>query len=59
MSSPAELERKVRQLDHDVQAIYEMLTGLAATQQRQGNRLSEMDAKLDAIIELIRDLPQP
>lgn len=55
MTTPAEIERKVRQLDHDVQAIYEMLAGLAATQQRQGNRLSEMDTKLDTILELLRE----
>jgi hypothetical protein len=38
----SDLGRKVRQLDNDVQAIYEMLTGISATQHRQGNRLEEI-----------------
>ncbi len=42
MSTPPEIARKVRQLDNDVQAIYEMLAGISATQQRQGNRLEEI-----------------
>jgi hypothetical protein len=47
MTTPAGLERKVRQLDSDVQAIYDMLNGIMSTQQRQGNRLNEIDTKLD------------
>ncbi|MFJ6677457.1 hypothetical protein ACIQMJ_40705 [Actinosynnema sp. NPDC091369] len=61
MTSPAELERKVRQLDNDVQSIYEMLATIEATQKRQGNRLAEIadtqaehGSKLDAILELLR-----
>ncbi|MDQ3406205.1 MAG: hypothetical protein M3548_22895 [Actinomycetota bacterium] len=54
MSSPAEVERKVRQLDNDVQSIYEMLARIEATQARQGNRLGEMDGKLDAILDILR-----
>ena len=68
MTVPAELERRVRRLDNDVQSIYEMLAGISATQQRQGNRLSEldgrltdmdgrltvMDGKLDVILGLLR-----
>lgn len=68
MTVPAELERRVRRLDNDVQSIYEMLAGISATQQRQGNRLSEldgrltdmdgrlteMDGKLDIILGLLR-----
>lgn len=42
MTTPPEIARKVRQLDNDVQAIYEMLAGISATQQRQGNRLEEI-----------------
>jgi hypothetical protein len=38
----AQMERKLRQLDNDVQSIYEMLTGIAGTQMRQGNRLEEL-----------------
>jgi hypothetical protein len=65
---PLDLPRKVRQLDNDVQSIYEMLAKIGATQQRQGNRLEEIGGtieevvtrqeehgeKLDAIIELLR-----
>jgi hypothetical protein len=61
MATPAEIERKVRQLDNDVQAIYEMLATIEATQKRQGNRLTEIataqaehGAKLDAILALLR-----
>jgi chromosome segregation ATPase len=41
-----DLGRKVRQLDNDVQAIYEMIAGIAGTQTRQGNRLEEIAAEL-------------
>ncbi|MGH8966065.1 MAG: hypothetical protein ACRDXB_12165, partial [Actinomycetes bacterium] len=46
MTMPMGIERKVRQLDNDVQSIYEMLADIAATQRRQGNRLTEMDSKV-------------
>ena len=53
--TPATLERKVRQLDNDVQSIYELLdqlkisqTRIAATQSRQGNRLDELAQSLEA-----------
>ena len=48
MATP-EIERKVRQLDHDVQAIYEMLASIEATQRRQTNRLDGIDGRLDGI----------
>lgn len=68
MTMPVEIERKVRQLDNDVQSIYETLAQIAATQRRQGNRLMEiddklietrgkvveMDSKLDTILGLLR-----
>jgi hypothetical protein len=61
MASPAEIERKVRHLDNDVQAIYAMLSTIEVTQKRLGNRLAEIattqaehGAKLDAILELLR-----
>ena len=44
MTTPPEIARKVRQLDNDVQAIYELLAGISATQLRQGNRLEEIAA---------------
>lgn len=46
--TPGELERKVRQLDHDVQEIYEMLAGISATQTRQGNRLDQLERKMES-----------
>ncbi|MDQ3477064.1 MAG: hypothetical protein M3492_12225 [Actinomycetota bacterium] len=48
MTSPA-LERKVRQLDNDVQSIYEMLSTISGTQLRQGNRLEEIDQRLERV----------
>lgn len=46
MTTPGGIGRKVRQLDNDVQSVYEMLAEIAATQRRQTNRLTEMDSKL-------------
>ena len=43
---PVQIERKVRQLDNDVQSIYDILTGISGTQLRQGNRLEEIDTRL-------------
>ena len=66
MSTPPDLTRKVRQIDNDVQSIYELLAGISATQLRQGNRLEELataqaeqGAKLDIIIELLQRFDQP
>ena len=47
--TPAELERKVSRLDNDVQAIYELLATISATQKRHGNRLDEFDTRFDGI----------
>ncbi len=54
--TPAEVERKVRQLDNDVQSIYELLMAIQSTQTRHTNRLHELGedvgslgAKLDAL----------
>src|SRR5262249_11245690 len=44
VTTPAGIQKKIRQLDNDVQAIYELLTGIQATQTRQGNRLDEIAA---------------
>lgn len=56
----SDLSRKVRQLDNDVQSVYEMLARIEATQNRQGNRLGELaiamtdiDGKLNRIIDLL------
>lgn len=43
MSVPAEVERKVRQLDNDVSAIYGMLRDISKTLQRHGKRLDDVD----------------
>lgn len=58
---PTEPERK-GQLYNDVQAIYEILgrveasqDTLLATQKRHGNRLNEIDGKLDRIIEALEN----
>jgi uncharacterized damage-inducible protein DinB len=66
----------VRQLDNDVQSIYDLLNGITTTQQRHTNRLGELsdqilaldakvtahdarfdtlEAKLDTVLELLRD----
>lgn len=47
--TPGEIERKVRQLDNDVQATYEMLATLSAQVARQGNLLKSIDGRLDGI----------
>jgi hypothetical protein len=61
VAGQVEVERKVRQLDNDVQSIYELLATIEATQKRQANRLNEIATaqtehgdKLDAILELLR-----
>ncbi len=67
MSTPIEVERKVRQLDNDVASIYELLTDLdgnvkkvQAGQLRQGSRLDQIedrlavvDGKLDTIVAML------
>lgn len=49
--NPVELERKVRQVDNDVQSIYVMLAGIQGTQERHTNRLNELAARLDSVNE--------
>jgi len=44
---PVEIERKVRQLDNDVQSIYTMLSAIQGTQERHTNRLGELAVKVD------------
>ena len=43
------MDRKVRQLDNDVQSIYELLAAIQGTQLRQINRLDELDAGLTEV----------
>lgn len=47
MTTSPEIERKVAQLDNDVQSIYEMLSAIQATQGRHTNRFMEMGQKFD------------
>lgn len=47
--TPAELERKVRRVDNDVQAIYELLHAISGTQARHGRRLDEFDVRFDGV----------
>ncbi|MGH3998456.1 MAG: hypothetical protein ACRDTJ_13445 [Pseudonocardiaceae bacterium] len=56
MTMPVGIERKVRQLDNDVQSIYEMLADIAATQRRQGNRLTEIDGKLTEMDDKVTEI---
>ncbi len=42
-------DRKVRQLDHDVHAIYEILESISAAQQEHGAALRKADAKADRL----------
>jgi hypothetical protein len=56
MSTPAEVARKVRQLDNDVQSIYEMLARIEATQGRQGNRLGELASSVAELDGKVGDM---
>lgn len=56
MTTPAEVERKVRQLDNDVSSIYELLdnlntnvTKMAGAQLRQGSRLDQIEDRLNRV----------
>ena len=54
--TPAEVERKVRQLDNDVQSIYEMLTGIESTQRRHSNRFEELAGQVAAVADQVVSL---
>ena len=58
MTSQPSLEREVRQLDHDVQSIYEMLSAIQGTQLRHGNRLNELDQKVEILDQKVDRLDQ-
>ena len=47
--NPVELDRKVRQLDNEVQSIYEMLAAIQGTQGRHTNRFRELAEQLEGI----------
>jgi chaperonin cofactor prefoldin len=40
--TPQQVERKLSQLDNDVQSIYDMLNSIITTQQRHTNRFKEL-----------------
>lgn len=46
MTAPGNLDRKVRQLDNDIEAIYGMLTSIEITQKRHHTRLSSIEELL-------------
>ncbi len=46
---PVEVERKMRQLDDDVQSIYTMLSAIHGTQERHTNRLGELAVRRDSL----------
>ena len=54
--SPMEIERKVRQLDNDVQSMYEMLAAIQGTQERHSNRFQEVAEKLDNVDQTVNAL---
>jgi predicted nucleic acid-binding Zn-ribbon protein len=47
--TPAEVDRKINQLDNDVQSIYEMLSAIQGTQTRHTNRLLELAVKIETL----------
>ncbi len=56
MTTPPEIERKVRQLDNDVHSIYDLLADLhvgvkkvQASQLRQGSRLDQIEDRLTGV----------
>lgn len=49
--TPQELERKVRQLDNDVQSIYKMVAETTIQQRRMLSRMDEMDARLSGRLD--------
>ncbi|MEJ2866464.1 hypothetical protein WCD74_01720 [Actinomycetospora sp. OC33-EN08] len=55
-ASPADVERKVRQLDNEVQAIYEMLARIEGTQRRHDNRFAEIGTDLTDLRGQVSDL---
>jgi chromosome segregation ATPase len=46
---PGALQRKVRQLDNDMQATYEMLTDISAQQRRMNTRLGTLETRVEAM----------
>lgn len=55
-ASPADVDRKIRQLDNEVQAIYEMLARIEGTQRRHDNRFAEIGIDLTDLRGQVSDL---
>ena len=55
-ASPADVDRKIRQLDNEVQAIYEMLARIDGTQRRHDNRFAELGTDLTELRGQVSDL---
>jgi chaperonin cofactor prefoldin len=47
--TPQQVERKLSQLDNDVQSIYEMLNSIITTQQRHTNRFKELAEQVGSL----------
>lgn len=47
--NPPNAQRKLNQLDNDVQEIYRLLDGIATTQSAHGLRLGGIDTRLDRL----------
>ncbi len=47
---PPDLDRRVRQLDNDVQSLYSLIHNVVLTQERHGNRLQEMGEDLGSLL---------
>jgi uncharacterized protein YoxC len=56
MTTPPDVVRKVRQLDNDVQSIYEMLARIEATQNRHGNRLAEVATAVSEVTTAVSEV---
>jgi hypothetical protein len=47
VTEPPDTARKVRQLDHDVHEIYQILAAISETQRQHGTRLERLEKRLD------------
>lgn len=56
MPSSADVSHKVRQLDNDVQAIYEMISTVQSTQMRHTNRFAELNADVRELTSTVEGL---
>lgn len=52
-ANATDIDNQVRQLDLEVQSIYEMVARIQGTQTRHTNRLSELAIRLDEVNEVL------